>query len=100
MPKVRNKPPLAGPASIALGCVIAIFGSSLVFSGPAPPSGTEPQPEMVVEIRIRGHEHVPVEKIIRHIHIRANRPYDPETVQEDIRRLHRTRLRLRRSGKS
>lgn len=58
---------------------------------PSPPPQTDP-PEQVVELRIRGHDRIPVEKIIRHIHTRANRPYDPEIVEEDVRRLYRSRM--------
>jgi len=57
-----------------------------------PPSQAGGPQEEVVELRIRGHDRIPVEKIIRHIHTRANRAYDPEGVQEDVRRLYRTRM--------
>ena len=43
--------------------------------------------EMVVELRIVGNRNVPVEKVITFIRTRAGRPYDPEMIEEDVRRL-------------
>ncbi len=46
---------------------------------------------MVFDVRVAGNQDVPLAKIIPHIQTRPNRPYDPARVQEDIRRLNRTR---------
>ena len=46
---------------------------------------------MVFDVRVAGNQDVPLEKIVPHIQTRPNRPYDPARVQEDIRRLNRTR---------
>ncbi len=46
---------------------------------------------MVVDVRVAGNRDIPVEKIASHIHTRAGRPFDPAQLQEDIRRLNRTR---------
>ena len=89
-----------------------IFGGSLVYSeGPGrgnPLRGNEAetldvpqrsedsdaasQQEQVIEVRIRGHDRIPVEKIIRHIRTRAHRPYQPDVVEEDVRRLYHSRM--------
>ena len=55
-------------------------------------SSAKPSGQQVVELRIEGNEHFPVEKIVRYIHTRAGRPYDPDVVAEDVRRLMHTRM--------
>jgi outer membrane protein insertion porin family len=95
MPKVRNSPPLVGYAWLALFCVAVIFGGSLVFSDGNPQPASKQEQEKVVEVRIKrseGNDRIPIEKIARHIHTRAGRPYEPEMIEEDVRRLHRTRM--------
>ena len=112
MAEVRSGPGWAGYVWLTLFCVTTILGGSLVFSDgsgegqPSPElgkrsmaqiSGSTPQDrkfeqELVVELRIRGHDQVPVEKIIRHIHTRTGRPYEPDMVEEDVRRLYHTRM--------
>lgn len=92
MPKVQNEPPSAGYAGLALLLATVVLGGSLAFSQAPPPTPDAPKQETVVELRIRGHNRVAVEKIVRHIHTRANRPYEPDMVEEDVRRLHRTRM--------
>ena len=49
-------------------------------------------PETVVRVRIAGLHSLPQNKILPHIRTRAGRPYDPEMIQEDIRRLPHTGL--------
>jgi outer membrane protein insertion porin family len=68
--------------------VLVTLGGSLVFSQ-APP-GIPPQ-DQIVELRIRGNHRVPSEKIIPHIRTRAGRPYDPDAIEKDVRRLYQTR---------
>ncbi len=51
-----------------------------------------PTVEKVVQVRIVGNQAVAIEKIQRSIHTRSGRPFDMETVEEDVRRLTRTRL--------
>jgi outer membrane protein insertion porin family len=65
-------------------------GSGMVDRGNEP--GPASQQEQVIEVRIRGHDRIPVEKIIRHIRTRANRPYQPDMVEEDVRRLYHSRM--------
>jgi len=112
MAEGRNGPGWAGYAWLTLFCVTAILGGSLVFSQGAvdgkpspelgrksieqiagtPQQGSKTEQELVVELRIRGHDQVPVEKIIRQIHTRTGRPYEPDMVEEDVRRLYHTRM--------
>jgi len=84
MAGARNGPQVAAFVWLALFCVTAILGGSLVFS--------QAERQSVVELRIEGNEHFPVEKIVRYIHTRAGRPYDPDVVAEDVRRLMHTRM--------
>ncbi|MGA2034342.1 MAG: POTRA domain-containing protein [Thermoguttaceae bacterium] len=51
----------------------------------------KPTEEMVVEVRVEGNHTVKLEKILPHIYTRAGRPYDKDVVQEDVRRLSKTR---------
>jgi hypothetical protein len=53
-------------------------------------AGGEPQTP-IVELRIRGNNLVPVEKIIPQIHSRTGRPFEPHMIDEDVRRLYQTR---------
>ncbi len=71
-------------------------------SGPPLP-GLEPRPTpsggaaaeesapQVVEVRIVGPHQTPDEEILRQIHTRPGRTYDPEEIEGDVRRLSRTR---------
>ena len=56
---------------------------------PGPPN-TTPQ-EQVVEVRVVGASQTPVAEILRHIHSRGGRPFDQELIEEDVRRLYKTR---------
>ncbi len=47
--------------------------------------------EKVVDVRVDGNKAIPLHKIAPHIQTRAGRPYSPELVEEDVRRLNRTR---------
>ena len=58
---------------------------------PSPPSpDLVPEPQ-VVDVRIVGSPQTPKAEILRHIHTRPGRPYDPEQIEDDVRRLSRTR---------
>ncbi len=117
MAGVTKRPSVAASVWLTLFCVTAILGGSAVLSqGPPPPLGPAAQgpgqfpppqgltpgtafqapsqgpaqgaaPEPVAELRIVGNSYFPVEKIIRYVHTRQGRPYDPEVVEEDVRRL-------------
>lgn len=50
-----------------------------------PPGG-----QQVVEVRIVGNRTIPREKILPHIRTRAGRPFEPEVIWEDVRRLNHT----------
>ncbi len=45
----------------------------------------------VVDVQIQGHRETPLARISPHIRTRAGRPFDPEIVEEDVRRLIRSR---------
>jgi outer membrane protein insertion porin family len=48
-------------------------------------------PPLVLDVRIAGRPQTPKEEILRQIHTRPGRAYDPEQIEEDVRRLSRTR---------
>ncbi|MDA7979419.1 MAG: BamA/TamA family outer membrane protein [Pirellulales bacterium] len=80
---------------LAAGEVQAQSGSG----GPsfAPPqnvaTGEEVFPgEMVVDVQIAGHRDLSKEQIRSYIKTRPGRPFNPDTIREDIRRLSRTRM--------
>ena len=47
---------------------------------------------MVAEVRIRGNRAIPVEKILPHVHTRKGRPFSAEKLEEDVRRLYKSRM--------
>ena len=47
--------------------------------------------EQVIDVRVVGAQQNPVAEIIRHIRTRAGRPFDPELIEDDVRRLYKTR---------
>jgi len=51
-----------------------------------------PGQKLVVEVRVEGNTTIPVAKILPSIRTRAGRPFDGELVEEDVRRMNRTRL--------
>ncbi|HOM16093.1 MAG TPA: BamA/TamA family outer membrane protein [Thermoguttaceae bacterium] len=55
-------------------------------------SGGADSGEMVVEVRVVGREHVSWSKLAPLIRTRAGRPLDLELIEEDVRRLNRSRL--------
>ncbi|NQU26496.1 MAG: BamA/TamA family outer membrane protein [Candidatus Nealsonbacteria bacterium] len=66
-----------------------IYGGSLL-SG-QPPTAPQPQ-ETVVEVRITGNQAMTKSEILKHVRTRAGRALSSETIEEDVRRLSRTRL--------
>lgn len=55
----------------------------------------DPGPEVLVtEVRIVGAKGVPREKFLPSVKTRAGRPFNPDLIEEDVRRLHRTGLFL------
>ena len=48
--------------------------------------------EKVVDVRVVGNQHVSLQKITKEIHTRAGRPFDSQLIEEDVRRLTKTRL--------
>lgn len=112
MAEGRSGPGWAGYVWLTLFCVTTILGGTFVFCEGTGGTGTPPElgskaleqidgsaadplkpgQEAVAEIRIRGHDQIPVEKIIRHIHTRTGRAYDAAMVEEDVRRLYHTRM--------
>lgn len=57
----------------------------------APAPGNE---ELVTEVRIVGAKGIPSEKFLPSVKTRASRPFQPDLIEEDVRRLHRTGLFL------
>lgn len=60
----------------------------LAAPSPSPDATSEPQ---VVDVRIEGSRQTRDEEILRQIHTRPGRPYDPEEIEDDVRRLSGTR---------
>ncbi|MCE9607821.1 MAG: BamA/TamA family outer membrane protein [Planctomycetia bacterium] len=94
---VRAQPAFpAPPPSASSG---PVFPGS---SGAAPavpeviPSQVIPTPapeavENVVDVRVTGNVGIPLHKIAPHIQTRAGRPFNPDQIEEDVRRLTKTR---------
>lgn len=59
-------------------------------NGPAASSAAVP--EMVVEVRVEGNQNISRERLLAHIRTRPGRPFDPTIIEEDVRRLNRSRL--------
>lgn len=55
--------------------------------GPIPPAMPKPPSDDVVDVRIVGNKRTPTEKLMRFIHTRPGRPYNAETVGQDVRNL-------------
>lgn len=71
--------------------------------GPSPPAGgslwgrppmvPQDSPDEIVRgIQVKGNRAVTLEKILAEIHTHVGRPYDPELIQSDIRRLEKMRM--------
>ncbi|MGQ9576278.1 MAG: POTRA domain-containing protein [Thermoguttaceae bacterium] len=90
MASLPDEPRLAIFA-LALVTLTAVWGGRSAFGQQGWRPADQPQ-QAVMEVRIVGNEQFPAEKIVRHIHTRPGRPYDPEVVEEDVRRLMHTRM--------
>ena len=91
----RNAPRTngAGPGPSA-GCPGRMPGNVGAASANSSPAAAKRGQEMVIDVRVVGNKSLPLSKIVPNIHTRPNRPYDPEAVQEDVRRLDRTHMFL------
>ena len=113
VPPARGQvgPELTGPMSRMTGAAQAAVPPAANQMAPPPaagqvapptagPAGPPPSdslaaaapPETVVRVMITGLRSLPLSKVQPHIKTRAGRPYDPEMIQEDVRRLHHTGL--------
>lgn len=94
MAAIRLHPQTPARLWLAVYVALVILGGSLVYSGVLPGGADvagDSARETVVEVRIRGNQRVPAEKIIPNIRTRAGRPYDPDDIEKDVRRLYQTR---------
>lgn len=57
-----------------------------LLAGPGGPA------EMVVDVKIEGNQSISRERLLAHIRTRPGRPFDPTIIEEDVRRLNRSRL--------
>ncbi len=48
--------------------------------------------EMVVDVKIEGNQSISRERLLAHVRTRPGRPFDPTIIEEDVRRLNRSRL--------
>ncbi|OHB67870.1 MAG: hypothetical protein A2V70_03285 [Planctomycetes bacterium RBG_13_63_9] len=71
---------------VLLGAVLC--GGSVLFGQTTEAPAAE---EKVVEVRLEGNLTVPKEKILSHIRTRVGRAFELEVIEEDVRRLNRTR---------
>ena len=74
---------------------VALLAVNVSAAPPAidhrPPTANMPTAtEMVVDLKIQGNQTVPTEEVIRSIRSRAGRPFNHDTVEEDVRRLNAT----------
>ena len=73
-----------------------VGGDMASSSGQRPPDAVgdpaDASAQMVVEVRVLGRQHVPWSKLAPLIRTRAGRPLDMELIEEDVRRLNRSRL--------
>jgi len=76
---------IPGPAAVRR-CAVMLLLVANILGGPA--RGAEPPAERVAEVRIEGNRTIPAAKIIARVKTRAGRPFDPETVQGDVRTLY------------
>lgn len=94
MAAIRLDPQTPARVWLAVYVALVILGGSLLYSGTLPEgagvTGQATQ-DTVVEVRVRGNQRVPIEKIIPNIRTRAGRPYDPDEIEKDVRRLYQTR---------
>ncbi|NUQ63387.1 MAG: BamA/TamA family outer membrane protein [Pirellulales bacterium] len=79
------------PAGIWLAgfLVLAGFPGTAIRAQGLPPAVAE---EQVAQVRVVGHNRVPLEKILPNIHTRQGRVYDPKVIEDDVRRLNGTKL--------
>ncbi len=68
-------------------------------SSPLPPRqqpgvkhDTPTSADTVVDVRVVGNNHISLQRITPHVKTRAGRPFDAETVEEDVRRLIKSRM--------
>jgi outer membrane protein insertion porin family len=80
----------------AVLALAACFGPAAAAAEPAPlppvaaGPATTPPAELIVEVRIEGNEATEVSKLPKLV-TRAGQAFDPRTVEEDVRTLHRSR---------
>jgi outer membrane protein insertion porin family len=98
MAEVRNDSGLAGRVWLLIFPVVIVLGAPLVLAQvppevpPGAPLIAPPPQEMVVDVQVKGNRTVPVDKILPHIRTRKGRPFDANLIEEDVRRLNRSRL--------
>ncbi len=94
-----GRPPFRLPTAISAAllslCAVSVATAQQV---PLEPPGNTSKPDepdntvMVVDVRVAGNRVLPVRTISPHIRTRKDRPFDAETVEDDVRRLSRTGL--------
>ena len=57
---------------------------------PGPEALDDPRGQTGVDVQIKGNPRTPMAEIQRQIHTRAGRPYDPDDIDQDVRRLYQT----------
>jgi len=88
MASLRTNPDSPGGLWLVLFVVSVVLGGSIVV-GQAPPT-VPSSSENVVEVRVVGNSRVDLKKILAQIRTRTGRPFDPELIEEDVRRLYKT----------
>ncbi len=91
-----------GRLKVALGVVLLTLSAASAFGqlpaqpaeGPRLPEQASPAPDevMVADVRVAGNRALPIRTISPHIRTRKDRPFDPDLIEDDVRRLARSGL--------
>jgi outer membrane protein insertion porin family len=81
--------PMMPPAGPMLGPQGPMVPGPMI---PGPMIPGKPAEEMVMDVRIEGNRGVKIEKILAEVHTRAGRPFDSDTIGQDVVRLNKMRM--------
>jgi outer membrane protein insertion porin family len=73
-------------AAVVAALIALLAEARAQQSGDVPSAG-----EPVVDVRVVGNESVPLHKIVPNIHTRAGREFQPQQIEDDVRRLTKSR---------
>jgi outer membrane protein insertion porin family len=82
-------PPVGSPAGSPAAA--DVYAGEMTVASPTDPVDQSDAGLVVLGIKITGNQNVSESEIRRHLKTRKDRAYDPQTVQDDLRRLYSTR---------